>query len=165
MKKYAPEVYFTATILLVAALALAFIGSLVAEPKALFGRALSAIPPTLFPTLVLAALVILAALLLVLLLRNPTTIYNLTGLEGWRRGALFFGIMTVYALSMAPFGFLISTAIATVLMSLLTGNRSIWQIAVLSVGGPVLLYLAATRLLAVSLPELNTIELFYARFF
>jgi putative tricarboxylic transport membrane protein len=37
------------------------------------------------------------------------------------------------------------------------------QTAILSLTGPVLLYLAATRLLAVSLPELNVIELAYAR--
>jgi len=43
------------------------------------------------------------------------------------------------------------------------GNRSPVQIALLSVLSPVLVYLAATRLLAVSLPELNANELLYSR--
>jgi putative tricarboxylic transport membrane protein len=71
--------------------------------------------------------------------------------------------MTFYALVMEPFGFLISSIMAMVLLSLQMGNRSVWQIALLSCLSPILLYLAATRLLAVSLPELNLIELAYAR--
>lgn len=85
------------------------------------------------------------------------------GLQGWRRGAVFFGIMTLYGLTMAPLGFLISSAMATALLSVLIGNRRPWQIVILSLIGPMLLYLAATRLLAVSLPELNAIEMFYSR--
>jgi putative tricarboxylic transport membrane protein len=64
---------------------------------------------------------------------------------------------------MAPLGFLISTAIAMTLISIQMGSRSIVQIAAVAILGPVLLYLAATELLAVSLPELDAIELLYAR--
>jgi putative tricarboxylic transport membrane protein len=71
--------------------------------------------------------------------------------------------MTLYALTMQPVGFLISSVTAVVLLSLHMGNRSVVQIALLALLGPVLLYLASTRLLAVSLPELNLIELGYAR--
>lgn len=158
-----PEGYFTFACFVTSGLALLFIGSLVAEPKVLFGRSLTAITPSLFPSIVLGALAALALLLTIQLARRSPEVQALGGPSGWRRGAVFFGIMTFYALAMKPLGFLISSAIAMTAMSVLTGNRSVWQIALLSVGGPVLLYLAATRLLAVSLPELNAIELFYAR--
>jgi putative tricarboxylic transport membrane protein len=71
--------------------------------------------------------------------------------------------MILYALTMQPFGFLISSAVAIALMSWQLGSRSIVQTLILCFVAPVLLYLAATRLLAVSLPELNVIELAYAR--
>ena len=158
-----PEGYFTLACFVASGLALAFIGSLIAEPKVLFGRSLTAITPSLFPSIILGALAALALILTFQLARRSPEILAMGGQSGWRRGAVFFGVMTFYALAMKPVGFLISSAIALTAMSVLTGNRTLWQIAILSVGGPVLLYLAATRLLAVSLPELNAIELFYAR--
>lgn len=161
-----PEAFFTLFCVGLAGLSLAFIGSLVAAPKLLFGRSLTAIPPSMFPVIVLGLLLVLSLALLVLHFRNPPEIDDgPNGLEGWRRGAVFFGIMTLYALTMVPLGFLISSAITTALLSWMIGNRVIWQIAILSLVAPILLYLAATRLLAVSLPELNAIELFVARFF
>jgi putative tricarboxylic transport membrane protein len=158
-----PENYFVLTCLVLGVLAFLCIGWLVAEPKLLFGRALTAITPALFPKIVLATLSILSLLLAIQIHRSPQDDAIPSGIYGLARGAAFFGLMTVYALTMTPFGFLISTAIAMVSISLLCGNRTIWQIALLSTLAPALLYLAATRLLAVSLPELNIIELFYAR--
>ena len=45
----------------------------------------------------------------------------------------------------------------------LVGNRSPLQIGLVSIASPILLYLLATRLLAVSLPELSAIEFAYSR--
>ena len=47
----------------------------------------------------------------------------------------------------------------------LAGNRSVVQIVAVSIISPIALYLVATRGLAVSLPELSSIEFFYARIF
>lgn len=159
-----PEVIVLAILLALSLLGLIFIETLVAAPKLLLGRSLSAIAPSLFPTIILGLLALLCALLLFLLNRNGSH-----GSEGgltrseWFRGGVFFGIMTLYALTMQPFGFLISSAIAIALSSWQLGNRSIIQTLSLCFLAPVLLYLAATRLLAVSLPELDVIELAYAR--
>ncbi len=159
-----PEVMVLAAFLALSLLGLIFIDALVASPKLLLGRSLSAIAPSLFPTIILVLLALLCSILLFLL-----NLQDSHGSEGsltrneWLRGSGFFGIMTLYALTMQPFGFLISSAIAMALMSWQLGNRSIVQTAFLCVLAPVLLYLAATRLLAVSLPELNVIELAYAR--
>ncbi|CUH68076.1 Tripartite tricarboxylate transporter TctB family protein [Thalassovita gelatinovora] len=159
-----PETVTLMALMVMSGLSLVFLSSLVAAPKALFGRSLSAIPPSLFPSIVLALIVVLCACAL-LLIRSGTVAEPSKGMTRteWLRAITLFGIMTLYALTMAPFGFLISTAIATTLISLHMGARSVPQMACVAVLGPVLLYLAATRLLAVSLPELNVIELAYAR--
>lgn len=170
MKKAAlratPEVMTVAALLVAAAAALLFLDSLVAPPKLLFGRALTAITPSLFPMIVLAMLSVMCLVQLWLSKSAgedlEDAVESLSASE-WKRGMAFFAIMIGYALMMTPFGFLISSTIAMVLMSLLMGSRSIVQIVCVAGIGPILLYLAATRLLAVSLPELNAIELFYAR--
>ncbi len=159
-----PEVIVLAILLALSLLGLIFIETLVASPKLLLGRSLSAIAPSLFPTIILALLALLCVVLLFLLNRNDShqSMGGLTRRE-WLRGGVFFGIMILYALTMQPFGFLISSAIASALSSWQLGNRSIIQTLSLCLVAPVLLYLAATRLLAVSLPALNVIELAYAR--
>ena len=48
-------------------------------------------------------------------------------------------------------------------ISWIAGNRSILQICAVSIICPIGLYLVSTRGLAVSLPELSSIEFFYAR--
>ncbi|SOH94918.1 putative tricarboxylic transport membrane protein [Monaibacterium marinum] len=160
---FTAETYSLIVILVAAVLSLIFLGSLVATPRALFGQSLSAIAPSLFPGIVLTILSALCIATLILFKADPTEQVEerLTG-QQWQRAFVFFGIMILYGLTMVPLGFLISTAIATTLISLQMGSRSVLQIGGISLVGPVLLYLAATRLLAVSLPELNAIEVAYS---
>ncbi|WP_153768988.1 tripartite tricarboxylate transporter TctB family protein [Labrenzia sp. CE80] len=160
--KKSPAFMFAVTVLVLACLALVFMGSLVAAPKLLFGRSLTAISPDSFPTVIL----ILMALLCVLQVGMQVRGFQIEsgpalGKNGWYRGTYFFAILTGYALLMVPLGFQVSSTVATALLSVQMGNRNWAQIAVLSICGPSLLYLGATRLLAVSLPELNVIELAY----
>lgn len=161
---FTAETYSLIVILVAAVLSLIFLGSLVATPRALFGQSLSAIAPSLFPSIVLTILSALCIATLILFKADPTEqVEERLNREQWQRALVFFGIMILYGLTMVPLGFLISTAIATTLISLQMGSRSVWQIGGVSLVGPVLLYLAATRLLAVSLPELNAIEIAYSR--
>jgi putative tricarboxylic transport membrane protein len=160
-----PETQFSLTCLVLGCLGFLFLGSLVAEPKVLFGRSLTAITPTLFPSIVLTLMFVLCAIQLVLSFRASRQEQGATGLEGWRRGGVFFGVMTVYALAMVPIGFITSSALTIGVLSVFIGNRNVVQIVLVAVLGPVLLFLAATRLLAVSLPELNVIELAISRMF
>jgi putative tricarboxylic transport membrane protein len=159
-----PEILTTVTLLCAAVLALIFMSSMVAAPKALFGRTLSAIAPSLFPSIVLVLLAVLCAAALIVLRAGVAEPAG-PGLSKvqWMRAVSLFAIMTLYALTMTPFGFLISTAIAVTLISLQMGARSVWQIGLVAIVGPVLLYLCATQLLLVSLPELGVIEMAYAR--
>lgn len=159
------DVVLGGLLLVLSCLGLVFLGSLVAEPKVLLGRALTAITPALFPSLVLSGLALLSALFLARTVRRSPNTAIEDGMEGpsLRRALLLFAIMVFYALAMKPFGFLLSTVSALAAISFLVGNRSLLQISLVSVMSPILLYLVATRLLAVSLPELSMIEFAYSR--
>ncbi|WP_424934259.1 tripartite tricarboxylate transporter TctB family protein [Amaricoccus macauensis] len=167
LQSLTPETITIGVLLVASCAALVFMSSMVAEPKALFGRSLSAISPSLFPSIVLALLALLcvgglifAGLESLVGLKEENTALSR---EEWLRALVLFGIMIFYALTMVPLGFLISTTIVITLLSLQMGARSPLQIGLLATLGPILLYLGATRLLAVSLPELGVIEMAYAR--
>lgn len=157
------ESVFALTCLFFSMSAFMFIGSLVAKPKVLFGQSLTAITPSMFPSIVLGLLVVLCIVHLALRARNEDSMDEDEAVVGWGRGAVFFGIMTVYGLLMVPLGFITSSAVAVAVIGWYTGNRSVGQLIAVSAIGPLLLYLGATRLLAVSLPELNAVEIAIAR--
>ena len=162
--RISPQILVLTVLLGLSLSGLIFIDSLVAAPKLLFGRSLSALAPSMFPMIILSALAILCGLSLFVVLREEAEERDLgPSRQEWLRGIAFFALMTVYALTMEPFGFLLSTALAIALSTYLMGNRSPVQILALSFVAPVAMYLAATRLLVVSLPELDFIELAYAR--
>lgn len=159
------EAWLTGGLALLGILGLAFMSSLVAAPKVLFGRSLTAIPPSLFPSLVLGAMAVLAVLLLYSLRGSLLAEHSKTFEDGsLKRVVMLFGVMFFYALTMAPLGFFISSALSMAAVAWLAGNRSILQICAVSVICPIALYLVSTRGLAVSLPELSSIEFLYARF-
>jgi len=160
-----PESIFAAVCLILSVLAALFVHALIGKPKVLFGESLTAITPSIFPSIVLTLLAILSAAHLVFDMRSHHAEEAAPGIVGWRRGAVFFGIMTIYALVLQPLGFLISSTFALAVLSWFVGNRIIWQIVLVATLAPFLLYLAATRLLAVSLPELDVIERAIAQLF
>lgn len=146
---------------------------LVAAPKLLFGRSLSAIAPSLFPYITLSLIAVLSVLLIVFSLikgkdndsQNRQTVdeddseANDSGLVST---GIFFALLTGYGLLLKPLGFLISSFLVIGATSLLLGNRNLLQILLLAFLAPICLYLLATRAMLVSLPELNQIELLYA---
>lgn len=165
IKKLSSERWFLLVICILAALAVIFMGRIVSPPKVLLGQMLTAITPSLFPTLTLSVLAALSGALFFVGTAEDSASetpdeFDANGL--WR-GIKLFACMLFYALSMELLGFFISSFITIILVSLLTGNKSALQIGGLALIGPVALYLTATRVLAVSLPELNGIELFYAQ--
>lgn len=145
-----------------------FMDMLVAKPKTLFGRSLNAIEPSSFPYLAMGLMVLLCGLFFFARYRRadaddgdadagPMSEAN------WLNIAAFFAILLVYALMFKPVGFLISTFIAMVFLSLLAGSRHYLQIVLFALLLPLAFYLLATRVLLVSLPEQPWLELLIAR--
>ena len=166
LKHITAEAWLAGGLTLLGVLGLLFMSKLVAEPKVLFGRSLTAIPPSLFPSLVLGFMAILAVALLYSLRTSIFSSESKTFAEGaLGRVVLLFAVMFVYALTMVPLGFFISSALSLAAVAWIAGNRSILQICVVSIVSPIGLYLVSTRGLAVSLPELSSIEFLYARVF
>lgn len=166
IKDITAEAWLTVGLVLLGVLGLVFMAQLVAEPKVLFGRSLTAIAPSLFPSLVLGAMAVLGAMLLFSLRKTLVSEHSKTFEDGaLLRVVLLFAVMFFYALAMKPLGFFISSALSMAAVAWLAGNRSILQICAVSVIGPIALYLVSTRGLAVSLPELSAIEFLYARIF
>lgn len=156
------DLAFAGFLLLVAGLFAIFIGKLVAPPKMLFGRSLTAIEPSLFPLITIVMMIGLCAIYIVLALRESAPRPAAESLTGentdWLRVGAFFAILLFYALIFHDVGFLISTFVAMSLLSVLSGNRNVIQILALSTLSPLALYLLSTRVLKVSLPELSPIE-------
>ena len=164
IRELTAEAWLTIGLALLGILGLAFMSQLVAAPKVLFGRSLTAIAPSLFPSLVMGAMAALACLLLYTLRGSLFSKESKTFEAGaLHRVVLLFVVMLFYALAMAPLGFFISSALSMAAISWIAGNRSILQICAVSIICPIGLYLVSTRGLAVSLPELSSIEFFYAR--
>lgn len=159
-----PEVIVSAALGLSSALSILSMKWLVAPPKLLFGRSLTAIAPSLFPYMVLGGLVVLNALFLYHCRQRPEGIWAPYEYNDQSRtkGYLLFAVMFFYALSMAPLGFFVSSALTLAMISVLVGGRNPLQIGAIAIVPPILLYLGATRLLAVALPELSSIEFLYA---
>lgn len=146
---------------------------LVAAPKLLFGRSLTAIAPSLFPYVTLALIALLSAALILLSwhsIRNSAhkPVQDAAVIEndsGWIKTVIFFVLLTGYGLLLKPIGFLISSFLVICASSVMLGNRNWLQIFLLAILAPICLYLIATRAMLVSLPELNQIELWYAHGF
>ncbi len=165
-KHISAEAWLIGGLALLSILGTAFMPYLVAPPKLLFGRSLTAIPPSLFPTLVLGTMATLACLLLILRRGSLLETHRRTFGDGalWRV-VMLFAAMFFYALTMMPLGFFISSALSMGVVAWISGNRSLLQICAVSIICPIGLYLVATRGLAVSLPELSSLEFLYARIF
>lgn len=161
-----PEYAVSGVLLLFAVAFVIFIDNIVAAPKMLLGRSLSAIQPSLFPLVAMVMMIGLCAAFLLAAYRSQAEPGSATTEPAertdWGRVGAFFAILVIYALTLDPIGFLISTFVAMVLLSVLAGNRSLFQILILSSACPIGLYIIATRLLRVSLPELSQIEFAYA---
>ena len=165
------ELVFAIASALAAVAAIVALPSLVAKPKMLFGRSLSAMEPSLFPYITLILIVIMSCLLIPFairgMLRTPPSVDNsaislpLTERPIFKV-AVFFITLVMYGILLKPIGFLISSFLVISALSLLLGNRNLVQILLVALLCPVVLYLLATRGMLVSLPELNQIELFYA---
>jgi len=171
------EIVFALVSGLTAVAAIIAMPMLVASPKLLFGRSLSAIAPSLFPYVTLSFVFLFSACLILIAWRRLKL--NTVAINGsisapdsveeksendWIKKSVFFVLLTGYALLLKPIGFFLSSFLVIACTSVILGNRHWLQIALLAAIAPMCLYLVATRAMLVSLPELNAIELLYSKF-
>ncbi|MEX3009707.1 tripartite tricarboxylate transporter TctB family protein [Hoeflea sp. TYP-13] len=162
------EVAVAGSLLVLAVTFAVFIDLMVAKPKTLFGRSLSAIEPTSFPLISMGMMILLCGLFFYGVYRRSGSAEeaadeSLTGQTNWLNIGAFFLVLLLYALIFYPLGFITSSFIAMVLLSLVAGSRNIIQIVVFSFVLPLAFYLLATRVLLVSLPELSGLEFLIAK--
>lgn len=160
-----PDSILAAAVLILAALALAFGGQLIAEPAITLSRDISPLNPRLFPTLVLVGLIVICGTFLGLRYKDAAAAVRGTtvpgGLEepgGTRRLLIFLALTIVCALTLNLFGFLATMFLLMIGTSVLVGNHNIPQVIGFSAGLPLLLYVLVTHLLRTSLPELDIVE-------
>lgn len=171
MKIHQREILFASTTGLIAIAAILSMPLLVAAPKLLFGRSLSAIAPSLFPYITLTFIVLLSALVIALswygarhseILPEEADNSDSDNNNGWIKTGGFFILLTGYGLLLKPIGFFISSFLVISATSLMLGNKNWLQILLFATLAPICLYLLATRAMLVSLPEINQIELLYS---
>ena len=125
------------------------------EPRKLFGQSTSALSPRLFPYLVASLFLIIGAWLTI----ASFGLHERNGLLGLDRSAVInvgvsLVLLVIYAVSLEPLGFILSSALIAVALALYYGGRNPIAIAIVALGVPVATFLIFTRLLHVFLPEM-----------
>jgi putative tricarboxylic transport membrane protein len=144
--------------LAIAAVAIALLAAIpyqVAKPQRLFGRALSALEPTLYPGLVFGALLVFAIGYFAISgrLREPNQFRSLDAQAYVNVGVTILCVV-VYAFVLPLLGFVVSGIVLVLVLTVFYGNRNHFLTVAVSVLAPLAIYYGATRLLKVSLPEL-----------
>lgn len=123
------------------------------EPRALFGQIHSGMSPKLFPQFAATGFIIIGVLYLFasFAMQNANTFASLT-LQDYAGLGLVLIIMTAYVTALQPLGFVISSGLTALAITLFYGSRSIIGIAIVAIVAPLLVYTMFTRLLSVSLP-------------
>ena len=127
----------------------------VETPPTILGMASGDMAPTVFPRVVTAIWALISLWNLVLSFRGarPSSIGK-SGLSGAALKALVvtLGTAVLYALLLVPLGFVLSSVLTIVGLSIYYGSRSPGRIALAAFVVPGVMYVVFTRLLLVSLP-------------
>jgi hypothetical protein len=139
--------------LLAAALLLA-VPYQVAKPQRLFGRALTALDPALYPRLVFGALLIIAVGYFVISGQlRELNLFRTVDKRGYFNVGVTIVCLVAYAFALPKLGFIVSGIALTAVLTVFYGNRNHFLTVAVSVLAPLAIYYGATRLLLVSLPE------------
>jgi putative tricarboxylic transport membrane protein len=126
----------------------------VAKPQKLFGRALSALDPTLYPRFVLGALLVIAIAYFVVSGRlRELNLFRAIDAQGYFNVGVSLVCVVAYAFVLPILGFVVSGIALTFVLTVFYGNRNHYLTVAVSVLAPLAIYYGATRLLLVSLPE------------
>jgi len=147
-----------ATAFVLILLALALLGAVpyqVAEPQRLFGRALTALDPALYPRLVFGVLLVVAIGYFAASgrIREPN-LFRTVDARGYFNVGVTLVCLLAYAFALPHLGFVVSGIALMLVLTVFYGNRNHLLTAAVGVLVPLAIYYGATRLLGVSLPEL-----------
>lgn len=107
--------------------------------------------PRFFPFIVCTAWVLLSLAYLVESLRQPPAE---TGSDrSWREPGLVAGLLVLYAFLVVPLGYLIATALLFFAVARVLGSRSVVRDTIVSLALVIVVYLAFTQFLDISLPK------------
>ena len=157
------DVRFTAVVLAVSVLALAFSDWLIVDPPIPLDRDLLAMSPRVFPFIILLGTVGVAACFVLMRAgegappqaESADAVAPRVGLA--RQGA-FLVIAVTCALVLNTLGFLITMFILMASTSVLVGNRNPVQILGISIAIPLGFYIAVTHVLRTALPEIDAVQ-------
>ncbi|HEY5623448.1 MAG TPA: tripartite tricarboxylate transporter TctB family protein [Gammaproteobacteria bacterium] len=157
------DVTFTAVVFIVAVLALAFGGWLIADPPIPLGRDILAMSPRVFPTLILIGTAVVSFAFLATAYRDGTLIMDEVEAAARNRAALYrqvlFVVITVgCAMLLTTLGFLTTMFLLMASTAVLVGNRNVWQTFSISIVVPLAFYIIVTHVLRTELPEADFIE-------
>ncbi|TWD83948.1 putative tricarboxylic transport membrane protein [Kribbella amoyensis] len=108
--------------------------------------------PRFFPLLVTAAWLVLSVAYLVEGLRSPRTTKQ-PGDRAWFEPVAVSALLILYAFLVVPLGYMIATALLFFAIARVLGSRNTVRDAVVAVALAVVVYVAFTRFLDISLPE------------
>ena len=124
------------------------------KPRAIFGRQLMSLEPTLFPRLAIAGLFLLSLWFLTHSYQiREKNLFKELGRKGLVRVLVTFLVSLGYALLFEPLGFVLASALMVLILTIYFGNRNVFLILAVTVGAPLVVYYLFTAALKVSLPE------------
>jgi hypothetical protein len=126
----------------------------VGKPESLFGRALSALKPTLFPRIVLGTLFVLAVWYLLIAGRlHELNLFRTVDKRGYFNVAVTTACVVAYAFLLPVVGYVAAGVALMLVLTVFYGNRNHLLTVAVSVLVPLAIFYGATHLLQVSLPE------------
>lgn len=107
--------------------------------------------PRFFPFIICTAWVLLSVAYLIEGLRLPSAAGSAD--RSWREPGLVAGLLVLYAFLVVPLGYLIATALLFFAVSRVLGSRETVRDAIVSLALVIVVYLAFTQFLDISLPK------------
>ena len=124
------------------------------KPQLFMGRSLSNLSPSLFPRVSIIALFIFSVGYFIISFRlKEKNLFKELNRNSYARVLVTYIVFALYAVSLEPLGFILSSALMVSFLMFYYGNRNLIIFFSVLIGAPLAIYYIFTRLLQVSLPE------------
>jgi putative tricarboxylic transport membrane protein len=125
------------------------------KPQMIFGRSLMNLEPSFFPRLSIVGLFFLSLWYLTHSFQIPEkNLFKEMGKAGLTRVGVTFLVTLGYALLFEPLGFVLSSGLMVLILTIYFGNRNLFLIVAVTAAAPLIVYYLFTKTLQVSLPEI-----------